>query len=299
MGKSTQRGVMTRDDDDVVSPLASPHLSPVSIKSIRSRTSSTSSSYPSPYSYSHQRINISHTKRQRRQKIYLCVFVATYLYLLKTTMFYDVQIAMKDFFRSFEFQRIRDDYSMNGFAPEYDSSNQAPLPTDIFYDLNEDDESPIKVKFDRRWVGKLQKGNSVTPRRNALYLGSHRQDEDAVFSISDGLGLRPIALFVTTLIDSGFKGDIVLSVMEDVPEELHDFLVHYSKHYNLVVYRGLATYQEPKQTLEGVVQYVVLDGLYQASLNDNDSILEDPRIARSMSVARFEVCTVLPISILV
>lgn len=201
-------------------------------------------------------------------------------------MFHDVQKAMEDFSKSFEFQRQSDHFSMGGYAPGYDSSNQAPLPTDIFYDNHEDEDS-IKSKFDRRYLGKFEKGNAVTIRENTPYLGSHRKDEDAVFSIADGLGLRPIVLFVTTLIDSGFKGDIVLSIKENVSEDLHDFLVHYSKHYNLVVYQGLATYQETENSLEGVVQNVRLDGLYQSSFSDET--LKDPRKARAMSIARFEV----------
>ena len=58
-------------------------------------------------------------------------------------------------------------------------------------------------------------------------LGQHRYDQDAIFTICDGLSFQQIALFIISLRTSGFKGDIVISTWS---KRYFDYLQHQQEH---------------------------------------------------------------------
>ena len=127
-------------------------------------------------------------------------------------------------------------------------------------------------------------------------LGQHTFSNDAVFGIADGLSLHKIVLFVTTLRNSGFVGDIVLSVSskEKLEAETWAFLEYHSK-YRLIVYEGRAVYEIKKVRKRGdkgwkyveTIEAVTLTGLYMDG--KSEEALLDPRKSRPMDTARYEV----------
>lgn len=66
--------------------------------------------------------------------------------------------------------------------------------------------------------------------------GVHRPDVDAVMTFTVGYELPQIIYFVTSLIDTGFQGDIVLGMGTNVTDETRDFLSFYSNQHHLIVY---------------------------------------------------------------
>jgi len=126
-------------------------------------------------------------------------------------------------------------------------------------------------------------------------MGSHKYDRDAVFAIGDGLELKDYVLFVRSLRNTGFDGDIVLSTWprEEMPEGVFDFL-NYESQAGLVVYEGAIRADSQEQTIhhdEVNSTKVWLHGLYgiPSADNNNFDVIIDPRVARSLGVARFEL----------
>ncbi len=127
-------------------------------------------------------------------------------------------------------------------------------------------------------------------------MGEHRPEQDAIFAIADGLELKDVALFIVTLRSTGFEGDIVLSTWprESMPDGVFEFLEHYSK-AGLVIYENVIIAHNEQQLIhlnEVNRTNVWLRGLYgQSSQTENgeNEVYFDPRPARSLGIARFEV----------
>lgn len=138
-------------------------------------------------------------------------------------------------------------------------------------------------------------------------MGSHRFSQDAVFAIVNTMEYDEIVLFVTTLRQSGFLGDIVLSAniyltseetnnprwqqgsqLNDIGELLRYYCLQSE---GIVVYGGVirnaVTHDTFSKTMDVKEDYVYLRGLYR--IKDTQDILEDERIPRSIGVARFEL----------
>lgn len=111
-------------------------------------------------------------------------------------------------------------------------------------------------------------------------LGSHRPSKDAVFSCAEGYDLHVYALFVTSLRETGFDGDIVLSVSnrDEIKPEVFDFLEYHSNH-GLVVYEG---------KIETVKWLAKLVNVYAPSA-DSDYYFMDPRKPRANSIVQLEL----------
>lgn len=64
-------------------------------------------------------------------------------------------------------------------------------------------------------------------------MGSHNYDDDAIFAVAEGIDLEALALFVTSLRDSGFGGDIVHSVLprEQMVPGLFNFLARTTRKF--------------------------------------------------------------------
>jgi len=134
-------------------------------------------------------------------------------------------------------------------------------------------------------------------------MGSHRYYSDAVFAYTNTMQFDEIVLFITTLRQSGFDGDIVLSVNLDKmtnanssDEQDRKSLIKFLKYHSqplggVVVYNGVIRHEKTDQTLgydmnvEEDLAY--LRGLYK--IKGTNESLEDERIARTIGVARFEL----------
>lgn len=132
-------------------------------------------------------------------------------------------------------------------------------------------------------------------------MGKHRPDQDAIFAIADGMNLRQLALFVITLRNTGFEGDVVFSTWsrQYMSQDVIDFLEYHSKN-GLVVYEGVVIADNQNQTIQVNDDYEVehtnvwLRGLYGKDYDEeNNEVYHDPRPARSLGIARFEVCDFL------
>ena len=135
-------------------------------------------------------------------------------------------------------------------------------------------------------------------------IGKHRPDQDAIFSIADGMNLRQLALFVITLRNTGFEGDVVFSTWsrQYMSQDVIDFLEYHSES-GLVVYEGVIIADNQNQTVQVNDDYQVehtsvwLRGLYGKDDEDYNEVYHevyhDPRPARSLGIARFEVCDFL------
>jgi len=145
--------------------------------------------------------------------------------------------------------------------------------------------------------------------------GSHRFDQDAVFAIVNTMEYDEIVLFVTTLRQSGFTGDVVLSAniyftSQEIKKnaqwqqqqqqgsytpqlnKVGKLLRYYcTRSVGIVVYGGVVrnsvTHDTFSNTMDVEKDYVYLRGLYR--IKDTQDIMEDERIPRSLGVARFEL----------
>lgn len=66
--------------------------------------------------------------------------------------------------------------------------------------------------------------------------GTHRYTQDAIFSFARGYDLPDYLPFVSSLIDSGYTGDLVLGVSTDLSASLREYFEYHAMHHNLVVY---------------------------------------------------------------
>ena len=134
-------------------------------------------------------------------------------------------------------------------------------------------------------------------------MGTHRYESDAIFTNFDDLTLNQCTLFLTTLLDSGFKGDVVVSASsrDKMQPGVFEFLQYYSVQ-GAIVYEDFVwihvAYSDADTTerLRELVQkasahdkdtLVHLEGLYGGK---NIKIpYRDAQRARSLSVARYEL----------
>jgi hypothetical protein len=136
-------------------------------------------------------------------------------------------------------------------------------------------------------------------------LGQHRDNVDAVFAFAQGYPLNAFCGFVGSLLETGYEGDIVLSVssLDKLAEGVRDyleFLVHDKDNNNNGVKANLVVYavdwqcfkkgnhsesgRVPNPAAEHDCQIM---GLYGDS--DTGAVLDDPRIPRPLATARFEL----------
>jgi len=120
-------------------------------------------------------------------------------------------------------------------------------------------------------------------------MGKHRRHMDAVFSIAEGVELKALALFVITLRESHFIGDIVFSApsRENMLPGVYDFL-NYHSGLGLVVYEDVIEFEQyGKEYMSTDSAKVYLKGLYGDNITKKS--FEDPRHNRHIGVARFEL----------
>lgn len=224
----------------------------------------------------------------RKNNFLHLILICLTMVSLITLMCHDVHIAFAMFIRPSLAQTTIDTYLQN--------KNIAPVHggTDLFppyvYNLK---QSPASHQPD------LQAEIALAPD-----MGSHRYFHDAVFAYTNTMEFDEIVLFVVTLRQSGFDGDVVLSVNldemtnatandEQERQKLAEFLQYHSQQPlgNVVVYNGVIRNDETDETFwyghDAEKDLVYLRGLYR--IKDTKEILEDERIPRSLGVARFEL----------
>ena len=114
--------------------------------------------------------------------------------------------------------------------------------------------------------------------------GSHNCTHDAVLSFVYGYQLPQIIFFVTTLLDSGFCGDLVLGIGNNLTVETRQFLHQLAtkeEKVNVVVYQVSLTCVEGKS-----YQFCQADELYQDGRSNE--WIPDERSLRRVATLRFE-----------
>lgn len=81
----------------------------------------------------------------------------------------------------------------------------------------------------------LNKYKNVSLGIEATY-GSHRPDFDAVMAVAVGYKTHQLIYFITSLLGTGFEGDIVLGMGTNMDIETREFLSFHAKRHHLVVY---------------------------------------------------------------
>lgn len=138
------------------------------------------------------------------------------------------------------------------------------------------------------------------------HFGSHRPSTNAVFAFAEGYGLEVYATFVESLKLTGYEGDVVFAVssVEDMKPDVADYLKSYDNSHgdglNVVSYalpwecytkggeRILPTNNKGRgSTTNNGFSDCHLHGIY--STEDGVSPAKDPRIARPVATARYEM----------
>eukprot|EP00557_Chaetoceros_sp_GSL56_P003295 CAMPEP_0176499958 /NCGR_PEP_ID=MMETSP0200_2-20121128/13240_1 /TAXON_ID=947934 /ORGANISM="Chaetoceros sp., Strain GSL56" /LENGTH=669 /DNA_ID=CAMNT_0017898483 /DNA_START=31 /DNA_END=2037 /DNA_ORIENTATION=- len=128
--------------------------------------------------------------------------------------------------------------------------------------------------------------------------GQHRSHVDAVFALAEGYDLKIYVLFIESLKDTGFSGDLVLSVsaLDQLKPGVEAYLRSYVKEegeegLNVVAYTVSWTcYErdgvtEAKGANEGV-RKCQLNGMYG---DENNDPVDDPFEPRPVATARYEL----------
>ncbi|KAL3791269.1 hypothetical protein HJC23_000886 [Cyclotella cryptica] len=136
--------------------------------------------------------------------------------------------------------------------------------------------------------------------------GSHRPSKNAVFAFAEGYGLEVYVTFVESLKLTGYDGDVVFAVSseEDMKPDVADYLKYYdnsdSNGLNVISYalpwecytkggeRILSTNNKGRgSTTNNGFSDCQVHGIY--STEDGVSPAKDPRIARPVATARYEM----------
>lgn len=119
--------------------------------------------------------------------------------------------------------------------------------------------------------------------------GSHRPNVDAVFAMAEGYDLKIYLQFLQSLRNTGFDGDVVLSVSssEHMKEGVEQYLMAQK---NIVLYLMDWDCRNSKGSItsgsEEGMNLCQIKGLYKTNTIDS---LEDPRIPRPIATSRYEL----------
>ncbi len=154
--------------------------------------------------------------------------------------------------------------------------------------------------------------------------GTHRYDKDAIFAIANTMEYEDYVLFITSLRDSGYIGDLVLSTpdVDTMEDDLVKFLKYHSQEKGgwVVIYDGVIRSNADDGAIHPLsnvtAEMVYLRGLYgevqvkeqeqvdpfsfetkkddkdednDKEIRENIRPMDDHRIPRSLGVARFEL----------
>ena len=128
----------------------------------------------------------------------------------------------------------------------------------------------------------LHKGMNVTSVSLAIApcLGAHRPDKDAVMTVASGYQIGHLIYFLTSLLETGYDGDVVFGMGTDMSNETRAFLEYFAKHHNVVVYEI--------QLLRRNRLFQVMNFFQTVDENGSRILLEDIRQPRQVAQLRFE-----------
>jgi hypothetical protein len=125
--------------------------------------------------------------------------------------------------------------------------------------------------------------------------GKHRRDQDVVMAFAAEYPLKTFVIFIESLRDTGFTGDIVLAVHElDLRQD--DIKEYLSQAPNVVIYapkqQCYNAENEEVESVKGGMRICQCHHLYgrrQGGSLANVTALPDPRPARTVAVTRYEL----------
>jgi hypothetical protein len=128
-------------------------------------------------------------------------------------------------------------------------------------------------------------------------LGAHRPDHDVVIAYAAEYQLRSYVLFIESLLDTGYAGDIVLAVHElDLQQsDIREYLQYHATHSNLIVYAPpqmcYNAENEQVDSIKGGTRTCHMHNLYGIRSNSSGAAepLFDPRPPRTVAVTRYEL----------
>ncbi len=128
--------------------------------------------------------------------------------------------------------------------------------------------------------------------------GKHRPHVDAIFGLAEGYDLRIYLIFIESLKETGFKGDLVLSVsaIRSLKDGVEDYLRSFQldegeEGLNVVVYTVTwDCYNQDGTRADGANEGVRMCELVNMYGNDTDNkAIKDAREPRPVATARFEL----------
>jgi hypothetical protein len=123
--------------------------------------------------------------------------------------------------------------------------------------------------------------------------GTHRPDQDVVMAFAAEYTLKNYVVFIESLRDTGFEGDVVLAVHElDLRQD--DIREYLFQAPNVVIYAPkqacFNAEMEAVESVKGGMRICQCHDLYGRRENDGTiTALDDPRPARTIAVTRYEL----------
>jgi hypothetical protein len=123
--------------------------------------------------------------------------------------------------------------------------------------------------------------------------GTHRPDQDVVMAFAAEYALKSYVIFIESLRDTGFEGDVVLAVHElDLRQD--DIREYLTQAPNVVIYAPkqacFNAEMEEVESVKGGMRICQCHHLYGRRENNGTiTALDDPRPARTIAVTRYEL----------
>jgi len=140
----------------------------------------------------------------------------------------------------------------------------------------------INVAFDKNYKSpEWIYGPGVTVKIEPSH-GTHRPEADAVFCFSKYPTLPLLVRFVSSLLHTGYTGDIVIAIYPEMADDVRDFIDYYTtaQQFHLVVYTVELTCQEMQRRTRCIVENMFWS---------KNTYLVDSRPHREKAQLRFEL----------
>jgi hypothetical protein len=111
-------------------------------------------------------------------------------------------------------------------------------------------------------------------------LGEHRPQQDAIFAFAVGYARDQLVPFISSLLETGYQGDLVLGLNHDMDDDLQEFMEYHARNHHTVVYEIAMTGRWFDEDL--LFQTV---GMYQ---DGEGRFLNDTRRHRRPDIIRLE-----------
>ncbi len=181
---------------------------------------------------------------------------------------------------------------LKGVRKEYEDKFKAGELKEISSGSSQHEEKPVS---EAEFASPAPKGTHVILKPT---FGAHRHHVDAIFGLAEGYDIRIYLLFIESLKDTGFNGDLVLSVsaIGSLKDGVEDYLRSFQldegeEGLNVVVYTVTwDCYDGSGNKAVGAKEGMRMCELVGMYGNDTDNeAIKDPREARPVATARFEL----------